>query len=207
MIKKYISLLLCICLGITSASGAVWAREEEEESFFQGENREALEHVTGVDEEGNVIEAEDDGEEDTVIGRNPLKLEEGGQLVNFRTKSSSSVVTNYTDAVTGENGYTNGYYGADAAYLGMENGMVKFMLSGVTGLVSPSEVTIVNVDEASSISHYEVSGGRLIHRITTNLAGTSYLSNLDNGEAPDYLRSGADYYSYDKGNLQDIGGV
>ena len=72
MIKKYISLLLCICLGITSASGAVWAREEEEESFFQGENREALEHVTGVDEEGNVIEAEDDGEEDTVIGRNPL---------------------------------------------------------------------------------------------------------------------------------------
>ena len=197
MIKKYISLLLCICLGITSASGAVWAREEEEESFFQGENREALEHVTGVDEEGNVIEAEDDGEEDTVIGRNPLTLEEGGQLVNFRTKSSSSVVTNYTDAVTGENGYTNGYYGADAAYLGMENGMVKFMLSGVTGLVSPSEVTIVNVDEASSISHYEVSGGRLIHRITTNLAGTSYLSNLDNGEAPDYLRSGADYYSYD----------
>ena len=76
--------------------------------------------------------------------------------------------------------------------------MVKFMLSGVTGLVSPSEVTIVSIDEASSISHYEVdSSGRLIHRVTTNMNGSTYASNLDNGDAPSYLQSGVNYYSYD----------
>ena len=143
MKKRGIALLLCACLGLTGTMGTVrvQAAGSEESSSFQGENSDALEHVTGVDEEGNVYEVSDT-EETEIIGRNPLTLAAEGQLVNFRTKSSSSLVTNYTDAVTGNAGYTNGYYGADAAYLGMENGMVKFMLSGVTGLVSPSEVTL-----------------------------------------------------------------
>lgn len=199
MKKRGIALLLCACLGLTGIMGTVkvQAAGSEESSSFQGENSDALEYVTGVDEEGNVYEVSDT-EETEIIGRNPLTLAAEGQLVNFRTKSSSSLVTNYTDAVTGNAGYTNGYYGADAAYLGMENGMVKFMLSGVTGLVSPSEVTIVSIDEAGSISHYEVdSSGRLIHRITTNMSGSAYASNPDNGDAPSYLQSGVNYYSYD----------
>ena len=199
MKKRGIALLLCACLGLTGTMGTVRAQAagSEESSSFQGENSDALEHVTGVDEEGNVYEVSDT-EEAEIIGRSPLTLAAEGQLVNFRTKSSSSLVTYYTDAVTGNEGYTNGYYGADAAYLGMENGMVKFMLSGVTGLVSPSEVTIVSIDEAGSISHYEVdSSGRLIHRVTTNMSGSAYASNLDNGDAPSYLQSGVNYYSYD----------
>lgn len=186
---------LSVCLGaaILMADGAsVHAAEET----FVGENQWALEHVTGMDENGNVYEINNDGETESV-GRNAMTLAESGELVNFRTKTSSSLVTYYTDSFTGEEGYTNGYYAADGAYLGMENGKVKFMLSGVIGLAEPSEVTIVNIDEAKSISHYEVTGGRLIHRITQNMAGASYGSNLDNGNAPSYLKEGTKYYSYD----------
>lgn len=43
----------------------------------------------------------------------------------------TSGVLNYTEVATGEDGYIAGAYGADAAYLGQNNGKVKFMLAGV----------------------------------------------------------------------------
>ena len=186
-----------LCLGIVSLLGGVQRAEAAEEENFTGENPWALEQVTGVDENGNVYVIPDDGETE-YIGRSPLTLAEGGELVNFRTKDVSEV-TEYVDE-TGADGYTNGHYGADAAYLGMEDGKVKFMLSGVIGLVDPTEVTIVSLDEAQSISHYEVIDGRLIHRVTVDMSKTfeeSYGSYLDNGDAPSYLQAGTEYYSYD----------
>ena len=61
MKKRGIALLLCACLGLTGTMGTVRAQAagSEESSSFQGENSDALEHVTGVDEEGNVYEVSD----------------------------------------------------------------------------------------------------------------------------------------------------
>ena len=188
---------MVLCLGILLGS-AVPASADGEETF-KGENPWTLEHVTGVDENGNVYEIPDEGTEepDGADAQNVMPLTESGQLVNFRTKASASIITEYVDAVTGGDGYTNGFYGADGAYLGMEDGKVKFMLSGVTGLVDPSEVEIISLDQAKSVSHYEVVDGRLIHRVTINMESESYGSYLDNGDAPSYLQAGVRYYSYD----------
>lgn len=42
-------------------------------------------------------------------------------VVNFRTKSSSKENTEYKEDGTNRDGYTNGYYAADAAFLGYDN--------------------------------------------------------------------------------------
>ena len=148
------------------------------------------ETITSMDEEGNVSEAP---EESGLLEIDLLSND--GKIVNFNTKGA--VVTTYTEVGTGNAGYTCGAYGADAAYLGTENGKVKFLLSGVTGLVDAKDVQIVSVDSAASVSYYVVSSGRLIHNITTNITQGNYITSLDNGPAPLYLSEGTQYYSYD----------
>ncbi len=148
------------------------------------------ETITSMDEEGNVSEAPDES------GLLEIDLlSNDGKIVNFNTKGA--VVTTYTEVGTGNAGYTCGAYGADAAYLGTENGKVKFLLSGVTGLVDAKDVQVVSVDSAASVSYYSVSSGRLIHNITTNITQGNYITSLDNGPAPSYLSEGVQYYSYD----------
>ncbi len=148
------------------------------------------ETITSMDEEGNVSEAPDES------GLLEIDLlSNDGKIVNFNTKGA--VVTTYTEVGTGNAGYTCGAYGADAAYLGTENGKVKFLLSGVTGLVDANDVQVVSVNSASSVSYYAVSAGRLIHNITTNITQGNYITSLDNGPAPSYLSEGVQYYSYD----------
>lgn len=148
------------------------------------------ETITSMDEEGNVSEAP---EESGLLEIDLLSND--GKIVNFNTKGA--VVTTYTEVGTGNAGYTCGAYGADAAYLGTENGKVKFLLSGVTGLVDAKDVQVVSVDSAASVSYYSVSAGRLIHNITTNITQGNYITSLDNGPAPSYLSEGVQYYSYD----------
>lgn len=198
MKRRRTAWLLSLCLGIAALLGGAAPAGAAEEEGFQGENPQTLEQATGIDENGNVYVIPEDQETEP-IGRSPLAREEGGELVNFRTKDVSEI-TEYLDVPSGGNGYTNGHYGADGAYLGMADGKVKFMLSGSIGLVDAAEVTIVSLEEAQSISHYEVEDGRLIHRVTTDMSKTfeeSYGSYLDNGNAPSYLQAGTEYYSYD----------
>lgn len=170
-------------------------QKENGERVLESVNPEKDTHVTTVDENGNVSEGNTESglvEED----KDALYTKSGeGKLVNFNTRGSA--VTNYTEYGTGISGYTNGAYGADAAYLGTVNGKVKFMLAGVMGLADAGQVQVVNMSSAASVSYYAVSGGRLYHYITTNMAKTGYSSTLDNGPAPDYLAEGIRYYSYD----------
>ena len=100
-------------------------------------------------------------------------------------------------AYTGNAGYTNGGYGADAAYLGTENGKVKFMLSGVVGYVNQDQVQIVKKSSTKSISHYKVSDGWIVHALTYNMNQTNYAGQIRVGKAPSYLGQGNTYYSYD----------
>lgn len=117
-------------------------------------------------------------------------------VVNFKTKPNSSYNTSYTDTATGKTGYTNGYYQADGAFLGYENGKVKFMLSGVIGLVNSSEVDIVEYDDAQSVNYYVSKNGNFYHNSTANIYKTAYSSSLI-GKQPSYIKTGTPYYSYD----------
>lgn len=174
----------------TEISGEQNITQEEYENGAQPSGE-----ITIMDEEGNITVVEDTSgivESDSSSMRSRAATT---KVVNFKTKSSTEN-TSYTEVGTGASGYTNGCYGADAAYLGKENGKVKFMLSGVVGLVAESEVQIVNLSDAKSISYYIVQNGRLWHRISFNMTQTGY-SALDQGPAPSYLTSGKEYYSYD----------
>ena len=202
MIRKS-KLLICMlfmCLGLAVLPGMKSNAEETageiaSASENQDENSQRLEEITGMEEDGEIYEVtvEDGMVEETVSARARTA---GPLIVNFNTKSSS-VNTDYTDTVTGDSGYTNGSYGADAAYLGTSGGKIKFMLAGVVGLVDPDDVELVEYSTAESVSYYEVSGGKLIHYITYNLNSSKYASSLNNGPAPSYLSAGTKYYSYD----------
>lgn len=170
-------------------SGEQTISQEEDESgvISSGE-------ITIMDEEGNITVIEDKSGIVETSEANTARATTT-KVVNFKTKTSG-YTTSYTEYGTGAAGYTNGSYGADAAYLGTENGKIKFMLAGVVGLVNSSEVQIVNLSDTKSVSCYVVQNGRLWHRISMNLTDTSY-SALDQGPAPSYLTSGVTYYSYD----------
>lgn len=165
-------------------------------SGYQMETR-AEEHIdrpyTGMDEEGNIYAVES---ESGLVDETVTTYAEEAQVVNFNTKGSAAV-TEYTEAYTGNAGYTNGGYGADAAYLGTENGKVKFMLSGVVGYVNQNQVQIVKKSSAKSISHYKVSDGWIVHALTYNMNQTNYAGQIRVGKAPSYLVQGNTYYSYD----------
>lgn len=203
---KKICAAFCVCVGVLVNCNLVSAEEIEigirteqninfeEESEWNGENPLSNENITQMDEQGNVVQSE---KENGYIqdAENAEARANNGQIVNFNIGNSG--VTNFVNAETGEAGYTNGAYGADAAYLGMAGGKVKFMLSGVVGLVDPDNVQIVNKASVKSVSHYIVQGGKLIHNITINMNNEYYGSRLNNGNAPSYLREGVKYYSYD----------
>lgn len=171
------------------------AQNPEEE---QGESN-SLE-VVGIDENGNIfiVEPETDG----VVAEPEISAQAEGdiKLVNFRATSSGTPVTDittYQEYGTGADGYTYGGAGADAAYLGMENGKVKFMQAGVVGLVDASKVQIVSMGNVRGYSHYYADGTNLYHRISMDLNSSGYGGNVYVGPQQSYMTKGQKYYSYD----------
>ena len=172
---------------------------------LQDENPYRTETVTAMDENGNITEVGDsdgsmtDGDDASngisTYSLSPRSATSSVKVVNFNTKDNA--VTEYTEDGTGALGYTNGDYGADAAYLGTSGGKVKFMMSGVIGWVNASEVEVIDLSKAAVVSGYEVENGRLLHGIVYTMATPGYRTKLDNGPAPSYLSAGTKYYSYD----------
>ena len=187
--------------GVTSRAAEAEGEPEASASELQDENIQRLEEVTAVDEDGTIREIDDEkGIVDEADGADRITLFSmrsfSPKVVNFNTKGNA--VTNYTDEINGISGYTNGAFGADAAYLGTTpDGKIRFMLSGVTGTVDASEVELADYRAvADRVSYYTVSSGRLIHYISQNLE-TAPASAINNGSAPSYLSEGGKYYSYD----------
>ena len=201
------SMIVTVLPGMTSYAAEAEGETEASATELQDENSQRLEEVTAMDEEGNIYEiADTDGTVSEEVSEEAAEEETNGitlfsarsvenKVVNFNTKGNAT--TNYTDS-NGESGYTNGAYGADAAYLGTtSDGNIKFMLAGVTGTVSASDVELVDYSTvADRVSYYKVSGGRLIHYISQNL-NNAPSSTIDNGPAPSYLSQDTKYYSYD----------
>ena len=166
---------------------------------LKDENPGRLETVYGMDENGNIFEIDGtagivEESEDNSVSTYALSRDVSVQVVNFNTKGNAT--TEYKEYATGASGYTNGAYGADAAYIGEEDGYVIFMLSGVIGKVSADEVQVVDFADVSTVSYYVVEDGNLKHRIAHKVTETSY-SSLVNGTAPSYLKEDIKYYSYD----------
>jgi len=156
--------------------------------------------VTGVDEYGQVYEIET--ESDGVVSDTDMHMyADSVYIVNFRADSSGNAVsgtTSYTEYSTGSSGYTNGAYGADAAYLGTtSDGKVKFMQSGVVGLVNASAVQVVSLSSVKSYSCYYADGTNIYHRICTDMTTSGWGASLNIGPQQSYMVTGTTYYSYD----------
>ncbi|MBM6842300.1 glucosaminidase domain-containing protein, partial [[Clostridium] spiroforme] len=163
----------------------------------QDTKKEIIGQTSYVDENGNITTVD---VYDGTTGEefNPkLRVVTTGNMVNFNC-NKAGVTTNYVDANTGQTGYLSKASAADAAYLGMENGKVKFMISGVVGLVDPNLVEVVTQGTYYA-SNYEVnSKGKLYHYISNNVNATGNQGNYNYvGEGPSYLEVGKEYYSYD----------
>lgn len=203
-------IVLCAC-ALALTIGCIWGNTMMANEASQAAVGASLpkDHVfTTIDENGRLVEMDvEQMEEETAQEQEARKNMEGLQVggvrdlkygvVNFRTKSSASLNTNYVDTVTGESGYTNGYYAADAAFLGYENGKVKFMLSGVVGLVNASEVEVLDATEDWYVSFYRCEQGVLKHYIKNSMYGNSYSSAITVGEMQSYMKNNVYYYSYD----------
>ena len=159
----------------------------------------------GFDQDGNLIQYDPEELEAEVSASNisTVLLEEDTKdvtygVVNFRVKSSANEITTYTNCANGQQGYLNGYTMSDGAYLGMVNGKVKFKAAGVTGLVDPSEVQIVDYANANTISCYTTNDGSLYHNVANIISNhADYYSTTYVGNKPASLSDNATYYSYD----------
>jgi len=163
----------------------------------QKKNKSIIGQTKFVDENGN-IKAVDVYDGTTGEVYNPkMRVVNTANMVNFNC-SSAETTTKFVDYYTGQEGYISKASAADAAFLGIENGKVKFMIAGVVGLVDPSLVEIVNQGTYYA-SNYEVnSKGKLYHYISNDVTATGNQGNFNYvGEGPSYLAKGKEYYSYD----------
>ena len=159
----------------------------------------------GFDQDGNLIQYDPEELEAEVSASNisTVLLEKDTKdvtygVVNFRVKSSANEITTYTNCANGQQGYLNGYTMSDGAYLGMVNGKVKFKAAGVTGLVDPREVQIVDYANANTISCYKTNDGSLYHYVANIISNhADYYSKTYVGNKPASLSDNATYYSYD----------
>lgn len=116
-------------------------------------------------------------------------------VVRFRNVG----VVNYYEDTTGIEGYTHASYGCDAAFLGTDatGSKVKFKLSGVTGWVNSSYVDLVPYSSSLNLSYYMIKNGKFYHFISGDIYGSSILSTQRLSDAPEGLKAGVKYYSYD----------
>lgn len=184
-----------LCIGVTTQS--VYATSSDNNDILEQD-------FVGFDESGNLNTYNTDELEQEVSEAMMSSLAVIDEkaiaygVVNFRVKASASEITTYTNCENEQQGYINGYSMSDGAFLGYENGKVKFKAAGVTGLVNPSEVGIIDYDNAKTVSCYKTSNGGLYHYVANIITNSdSYYSVNYIGNIPSYLSNNTTYYSYD----------
>ena len=184
-----------LCIGVTTQT--IYATSSDNNDILEQD-------FVGFDENGNLNTYNTDELEQEVSDAMMSSLAVINEkaitygVVNFRVKSSASEITTYTNCENGQQGYVNGYSMSDGAFLGYENGKVKFKAAGVTGLVESSEVGIVDYDNAKTVSCYKTSNGGLYHYVANIITNSdSYYSVNYIGNIPSYLSNNTTYYSYD----------
>ncbi len=121
-------------------------------------------------------------------------------VVSFPIGDGSCTVNyEFTNAVTEEGGYVNGCYGRDGLYLDTNSSgtRIQFMISGAIGWGPIDTVEIIPLSQVGQLTSYVVIEGELFHQIKSDLTSERYATLISLGVAPDYLREGEVYYSYD----------
>lgn len=136
---------------------------------------------------------------------NNLGVRQNGKLIAvsegivFFASEGCKVNTEYKDTHTGNDGYTNGCYGADGALISTDwkTSRVTFKIAGVEGRGKLSEVTLLPLSRAGNLSSYTIRSGRLYHQIRQSQASSRYATLIDLGPAPAMLSDESTLYSYD----------
>lgn len=103
----------------------------------------------------------------------------------------------YTSLYNGKTSFDSNF-GKDAAFLYEEDGNVYFKVSGDIGYIEAFKVEVKSIEEIKeNVSAYFVKDGILYHNIKTNFNNNFYTYSLPLDDAPDYLKEGNKYYSYD----------
>lgn len=130
-------------------------------------------------------------------GTSFLTIEYG--VVGFEKANDCSFNVEYTNDANGKDGYTNGCYGADAAFLeyNYADNRIKFMLSGVVGWADGKDVTIYPIEKVSKNNAYSIMDGYLYHHIASDVHAKAYDDHVKLGKDIKYLKEDITYYSYD----------
>ncbi len=121
-------------------------------------------------------------------------------IISINSTAACDVNVEFKNAIDNGSNYVNGCYGTDAAYLGTDETGSKalMMISGVTGWVNLSDVTIYPITMIPSrISTYVVKDGHLYHQIKQSFSSEFYSALINIGVAPSFLESDIEYFSYD----------
>lgn len=184
------------------------AQEDAQKALEDQENADAAQdteytpvEIECMDEEGNIFYVTDDVSPVVKSVEYRSARANGDKIVNLRAKKNGTAVSanatmDYKEYKTGEAGYLNGASGADAAYLGTQDGNVRFMISGVIGEVKESEVQVINRTDKLNVSSYYTNGTYLYHKVSLNL-NSNLSSAINVGLRPSYMSTGTTYYSYD----------
>jgi hypothetical protein len=126
-----------------------------------------------------------------------IKMEYG--IVSFNINNSCNINVEFLNVNNRTDGYVNGCYGRDAAYIKTNDNLttIDFIQSGTYGRVDVDEVELFPLENIINISAYEVIDDQLIHEIKGNLEDDKYISMINLGDAPIYLNEGNIYYSFD----------
>ncbi|MFV0479097.1 MAG: glucosaminidase domain-containing protein [Anaerorhabdus sp.] len=121
-------------------------------------------------------------------------------IVKIQSTTGCDYNVEFVNDEDGNANYTNGCYGADAAYLDTNSSAtkVKFKISGTIGWASIDDMTIIPVEFLSArLSTYVVKEGNLYHQIKQSFESDLYAAMINLGPSPAYLESDLEYYSYD----------
>lgn len=139
-----------------------------------------------------------------VANSNNIQIREGNTIWRMKYgvvlfRQSETCDFNITYNTDQGEGYTNGCYGIDAAYIESKNEgeYMDFFLSGVYGSTTSDDVVLQPIETAKKISTYKVEEGKLYHQIKTQMEDDLYSTAIYLGEAPAYLSDDQEYYSYD----------
>ncbi len=130
-------------------------------------------------------------------GLNYLNCEYG--VVAIQSNETCSLNSEYVNAVNNKNGYTNGCYGGDAAFLkyNPNTHQVLFELSAVQGWINADQVKIYPISLVPNVTQYKVINGSLYHYIKANAKSSMFTNILELSKAPSYLQEDTIYYSFD----------
>lgn len=171
---------------------------EEKEVISKSVDKEvALEEYESLSSTPMLITEKGEVSYDLEVSTTSSSIEYG--VVVFGPTSSDSSTVNFTNFETGVSGYLHPNSAPEAVYLGTVDGKIKFKQSGVVGLCSATDASVISYDSfiasGKKTNYFSITGGKIKYNMTVNL--TSHGIGNTFGYQESYMVNNASYYSYD----------